>query len=167
MCTTINSLLNMWNWCSPNIATIISRIYLNHTFIFLTVICIELQWKFGNCDFIFSGCDTKLQYCRNLELVFNRSYFQKNNLRNCFCGWKYRNFFHIWHAWYIILTLNFCVRCSLEEEIIFKGNSTMNRQCGPLTQTTTPTKSTKIFDANSTSPSSDGNKNFQRLIRFV
>lgn len=32
----------------------------------------------------------------------------------------------------------------------------MNRQCGPLTQTTTPTKSTKIFDANSTSPSSDG-----------
>lgn len=46
--------------------------------------------------------------------------------------------------------------CWLEEEIIFKGNSTMNRQCGPLTQTTTPTKSTKIFDANSTSPSSDG-----------
>lgn len=53
--------------------------------------------------------------------------------------------------------------CSLEEEIIFKGNSTMNRQCGPLTRATTPTKSTKMFDANSTvktsstptSPSSD------------
>lgn len=40
----------------------------------------------------------------------------------------------------------------------------MNRQCGPLTRATTPTKSTKMFDANSTvktsstptSPSSDG-----------
>lgn len=39
----------------------------------------------------------------------------------------------------------------------------MNRQCGPLTRATTPTKSTKMFDANSTvktsstptSPSSD------------
>lgn len=35
----------------------------------------------------------------------------------------------------------------------------MNKQCGPLTQTTTPTESTKMFDANSTStptsPSSD------------
>lgn len=49
--------------------------------------------------------------------------------------------------------------CYLEENIIFKGNSTMNRQCGPLTQTTTPTESTMMFDANSTStptsPSSD------------
>lgn len=36
--------------------------------------------------------------------------------------------------------------------IIFDGNSTMDRQCGPLTeiQTTTPTESTKMFDANST-----------------
>lgn len=53
--------------------------------------------------------------------------------------------------------------CSLEEEIIFKGNSTMNRQCGPLTQTTTPTKSTKIFDANSTSPSSDGTADTDKI----
>lgn len=53
----------------------------------------------------------------------------------------------------------------------------MDRQCGPSTetQTTTPTESTKMFDANSTvktsstptTPSSDGNKNFQGLIRFV
>uniref|UniRef100_K1R375 TNFR-Cys domain-containing protein n=1 Tax=Magallana gigas TaxID=29159 RepID=K1R375_MAGGI len=39
--------------------------------------------------------------------------------------------------------------CSIEEKIIFDGNSTMNRQCGPLTPTTTPTESP-------TSPSSDG-----------
>lgn len=53
----------------------------------------------------------------------------------------------------------------------------MDRQCGPSTETltTTPTESTKMFDANSTVensstptfPSNDGNKNFQRLIRFV
>lgn len=45
----------------------------------------------------------------------------------------------------------------------------MDRQCGPSTETetTTPTESTKMFDANSTTPSSDGNKNFQRLIGFV
>lgn len=53
--------------------------------------------------------------------------------------------------------------CSLEEEIIFKGNSTMNRQCGPLTQTTTPTKSTKIFGANNTSPSSDGTADTDKI----
>lgn len=39
--------------------------------------------------------------------------------------------------------------CSIEEKIIFDGNSTMNRQCGSLPPTTTPTESP-------TSPSSDG-----------
>lgn len=66
-------------------------------------------------------------------------------------------------------------RCSIEEKTIFNGNSTMNRQCGPLTRTTTPTESTVMFDVNRTvetsstptSPSSDGNQNFQKLIRFV
>lgn len=64
--------------------------------------------------------------------------------------------------------------CSEGEMIIFNGNSTMDRQCGPLTeiQTKTPTESTKMFDANSTvensstptSPSNDGTTDPDQII---
>nr|XP_034324836.1 uncharacterized protein LOC117689113 [Crassostrea gigas] len=53
--------------------------------------------------------------------------------------------------------------CSIEEKIIFNGNSTMNRQCGPLTRTTTPTESTKT-SSTPTSPSSDGTTDPDKII---
>lgn len=64
--------------------------------------------------------------------------------------------------------------CSEEEMIIFNGNSTMDRQCGPSneTRTTTPTESTKMFDANSTVensstptfPSNDSTRDSDQIV---